>query len=135
MTWEPRPTPDVNPETEPFWEAAADEQFLLQECDDCGLVYYYPRAFCPDCFGENVSWIEAEGTGTVYSYSVSEQVAGWPEEKLPLVVAYVELAEGPRVMTNLIDCDPEDVAVGDEVEVRFEPAEDGDIAIPVFEPV
>jgi uncharacterized OB-fold protein len=135
MSWEPRPTPNVNPETEPYWEAAADERLLVQECQDCGLVYAYPRAHCPDCFSDDVEWIEAEGTGEVYTYTVSRQMSGWPEEDLPLILAYVELDEGPRITTNIVDCDPEDVEVGTSVEVQFVDTEDDSVGIPVFTPV
>ncbi|MFB6122649.1 MAG: Zn-ribbon domain-containing OB-fold protein [Haloferacaceae archaeon] len=133
-TWEPRPVPEVNPETEAFWRAADEGQFLLSACPDCGLVYHYPRSLCPDCFGDDVDWVEADGTGTVYAYSVSERVDGWPEDALPLVLAYVELAEGPRVMTNLVDVAPADVAIGMAVEVQFVPTEADDVAVPVFAP-
>jgi uncharacterized OB-fold protein len=135
MTWEPRPLPDVTPESEPYWEAAAEGRLLVRECNDCGLVFHYPRTICPDCTSEDVDWVEASGEGTVYTYSVTRQMSGWPEADLPLVVAYVELAEGPRMLTNLVDCAPEAVSVGDEVAVKFvETIEDG-IAIPVFCPV
>jgi uncharacterized OB-fold protein len=97
------------------------------------LVYYYPRTCCPDCLSEDVSWRQATGTGTVYTYSSAEQVAGWPEDELPLVVAYVELTEGPRIMTNIVDCDPSDIEVGMPVELLFLDTEE-DLAIPVFTP-
>lgn len=135
MSWEPRPLPEVTPESEPYWAAAAEGRLLLRECEDCGLVHYYPRALCPDCLGENVDWVEASGEGTVYTYSVAQQMSGWPEADLPLVVAYVELEEGPRMMTNLVDCDPEAVSVGDPVEVTFVETDREDVAIPVFRPV
>jgi uncharacterized OB-fold protein len=135
MTWEPRPTPNINPETEPYWEAAADERLLVQECQDCELVYAYPRAFCPDCFSDEVEWIEANGTGEVYTYTVSRQMSGWPEDKLPLILAYVELDEGPRITTNVVDCDPEDIKVGTSVEVQFVETENESVGIPVFTPV
>ena len=134
MSWEPRPLPEVTPESAAYWASAADGRLVLSECGDCGLVYHYPRALCPDCFGDDVSWIEAAGTGEVYSYSVAERVSGWPEAELPLIVAYVELDEGPRVVTN-IDADPEDVEVGTRVEVTFAGTDDEDVAIPLFEPV
>jgi hypothetical protein len=132
-SWEPRPTPDVTPETEAYWEGAAEGELLLKRCDKCGLEFHYPRALCPDCFGET-SWFEAAGTGEIYSYTVSEKVGGWPDEHLPLVSAYVELTEGPRMQSNIVDCDPAAVSVEMPVEVAFVPAEDGDIAIPVFTP-
>jgi hypothetical protein len=134
MSWEPRPVPEVTPESEPYWAGAAEGKLLLSECADCGLIYHYPRALCPDCFGENVSWLEASGTGEVYSYSVAHTMSGWPEEDLPLVLAYVELDEGPRVMTN-VRADPEDVAVGTRVRVEFVDTETEEaVAIPVFVP-
>lgn len=132
MTWEPRPLPDVTPESRPYWEAAADGEFLLRECTNCGLVYHYPRALCPDCLSDDVEWRQGSGEGTVYSYSVTEQVEGWPDDALPHVVAYVELDEGPRVMTNLVDCDPGEIEIGTLVTVRPIPTDDGDIGIPVF---
>lgn len=132
MTWEPRTMPDVTPETEQFWAGAARGEFLLRGCDECGFVFYYPRAMCPDCLSENVSWREATGLGEVYSYTVSHQVKAWPQDDLPLVHAFVELDEGPRLMTNLVNCDPDDVGIGARVEVLFEPTEDDDIAIPLF---
>lgn len=134
MTWEPRPLPDVTPETAPYWEAAAEGRLLVQECPDCGLVFHYPRAFCPDCFGDDVAWREAEGTGEVYSHSPAHTMSGWPEEDLPLVIAYVELDEGPRMVTN-VDADPEEVEIGTRVRVTFVETERADVAIPVFEPV
>jgi hypothetical protein len=134
MTWEPRPVPEVTPESEPYWRAASEGRLLLRECDDCGLVYHYPRALCPDCLSEDVAWREAAGTGEVYSYATSPSVAGWPDEDLPLVVAYVELDEGPRVMTN-VDAEPDAVEVGTRVRARFVETEENDVAVPVFEPV
>ena len=134
MSWEPRPVPEVTPESEDYWAGAADRKLLLSECQDCGLIYHYPRALCPDCFSGDVDWLEASGEGVVYSYSSAHTMSGWPEDDLPLVVAYVELDEGPRIMTN-IDADPESVEIGTHVAVDFVEAKDGDIGIPVFVPV
>lgn len=133
MTWNPRPVPDITPETERYWSAAADETLLVRECTECGLVYHYPRELCPDCFSDTVSWREANGTGTVYSYSTTRTMSGWPEEDSPLIVAYVELDEGPQLMTNL-ECDPNEIEIGTRVEVRFRTVEDTDAAVPVFVP-
>ena len=134
MSWEPRPIPDVTPETERYWRAAADGELLVCECGECGLVYHYPRSLCPDCFSENTHWRAASGRGEVYTYSTARTMSGWLEDDLPLVVAYVQLDEGPRLMTN-IDADPDDVSIGIPVEVTFVETEDDDIAVPVFVPV
>lgn len=135
MSWEPRPLPEVTPETAPFWEAAVDGKFLLRECKNCGLVYYYPRALCPDCLSDEVQWLKTEGTGEIYSFTITRRTSGWPQETLPLVYAYVELDEGPRVITNVVDCDPATVEIGQQVGVQFVETDENDIAIPVFTPV
>ncbi|MDX1748331.1 MAG: DUF5995 family protein, partial [Halobacteriales archaeon] len=82
----------------------------------------------------DTEWVPAKGTGTVYTYSVAERMSGWPTEHLPLVVTYVELAEGPRMLTTIANTDPEAVTVGMAVAVAFEPTEQDDIAIPMFVP-
>lgn len=136
MTWEPRRLPRITPETEAYWEAAGDEKLLLRECTECGLEYHYPRALCPDCLSDDVVWVEANGRGTVYTYTVSQRVEGWPEDALPAIPAFVELIDGPRMSTCLVDCTPEGVSVGMEVEVTFVTSSDHeDVAIPVFSPL
>lgn len=132
-TWGPRPLPDVTPETERYWAAASEGTLLLSYCSACDLYIYHPRARCPDCF-EETEWAESSGDGTVYSFSVAERMEGWPEEDLPLVVAYVELDEGPRVMTNIVGCDPDEIAIDDSVSAVFRQTEEDDVAVPVFQP-
>jgi uncharacterized OB-fold protein len=133
MTWEPRPLPDITPETEFYWEGAAEECLLVAECENCGLQFLYPRARCPDCFGE-ASPAEVEPRGEIYSYSVVEQLEGWPESKIPVIVAYVELDAGPRFITNVVDADPQNISIGTRVRAKFIRNEAGDIAVPVFTP-
>jgi len=127
----PRPAPPVNPETEPFWAAAAEGRLLVGYCPACDLHFFYPRARCPDCLGE-ADHAESEGVGEVYSYTVVRQAAGEYAEATPFVLAYVELAEGPRLLTNLVDVDPDAVTVGRDVEVCFQDA--GEYAVPRFRP-
>lgn len=131
MTWEPRPVPDVNPETEPFWERTAEGVLTLCECDECGLVFHYPRAHCPECFSERVESIDAAGTGEVYTHTTMESVPGWPDTAQPVTLAVVELDEGVRLLTNIVDSDPADVHVGAPVEVVFQETEEN-LAVPTF---
>lgn len=121
----PTPTPAATLETEPFWEAAADGRFVLPQCDDCEHVIWYPRLFCPECGSSDVSWIEASGSGSVYSFTVVEKGQGRWRDHSPYVLAYVELDEGPRVMTNIVGGDPDAVSVGSAVQAVFEPGKDG----------
>jgi uncharacterized OB-fold protein len=134
MNWEPRPVPEVNPESKDYWAGAADEKLLIGECEDCGFQFHIPRAFCPECFSESVSLVETAGTGSVYTYAVVRDMSGWPEEDIPLIVGYVALDEGPCLLTNIRNVDPSNLKIGDRVEVFFIPTERDDVSIPVFEP-
>lgn len=122
----PTPAPTVSPEARPYWEAAAQGRLLLPSCDACDLVIWYPRGVCPACGSTRITWEEASGRGTVYSYTVVRRGGVGPYRGAePYVLAYVELEEGPIVMTNIVDCDPAALAVGDPVEAVFASTDDG----------
>jgi uncharacterized OB-fold protein len=120
-------------ETAPFWDGCARGVLVLPRCDRCGELIWYPRRFCPFCASTSVSWVEVTGHGTVYSCTVLRRGEGAYREAAPFVLAYVELDEGPRVLTNIVGVAPEAVTVGMPVQVVFDPAGDGD-AIPRFRP-
>ncbi|MBT2208024.1 MULTISPECIES: Zn-ribbon domain-containing OB-fold protein [Actinomadura] len=130
----PAARPVVNPDTEEFWKATAEGRFIGRRCDDCGSAMWYPRPICPFCHSSNTRWEDFTGRGTVYSFSVVHRAGGEWKGVTPYVLAYVELEEGPRMMTNIVDCDVESVAIGDEVEVVFEDTGHGS-ALPRFRPV
>jgi uncharacterized OB-fold protein len=130
----PVPAPERTPETRPFWDATAAGRLVLACCDACGKVIWYPKTFCPDCGGLSVSWRESSGLGTVYSFSVVHRASGAFGDVVPFVVAYVELEEGPRVLTNIVGCDPQDVFIGQAVRVVFCDTGEGS-ALYRFEPV
>lgn len=115
----PAPPPPVNPETQPFWEATAQGRLSLARCRRCQTVIWYPRAICPECHSTEIEWFDASGRGTVYSYTVNHRGDGPYRDAGPYVLAYVELEEGPRVMTNLVEVDHDQLAVGMPVEVVF----------------
>ena len=126
------PQPDL--ETQPFWDAAKEGRFLLKKCADCGEYHFYPRPFCPKCWSENVEWAEASGRATLYTYSVIPTNDLPPfNERVPYVAAVVTLEEGPRVMTNIVDCEFDALQVDMPVEVTFRAISD-DFTIPVFTP-
>lgn len=127
------PTPDN--ETRPWWDAAADHRLLYKHCDDCGHDYFYPRSFCPACWSQDTDWVEASGRAVLYTYSVVHRndLPPWPD-RVPYVAAVVDLAEGPRMMTHVVDCEEEDLAVGMELEVTFREDADGGFTLPVFRP-
>ncbi len=110
-------TPDTNPETKPFFAAAAEGKFLVRRCTGCKKVHWYPRALCPFCFGE-CDWEEGSGKGKIYSLSVMKRGDAY-------AIAYVTLEEGPKMLTNIVDCDLDAIKIGDDVVVTFVPTTDG----------
>jgi uncharacterized protein len=131
MSTQPRklPAPPLNPENQRYFAAAAQGTLLIGKCNACGQGHFYPRVLCPHCFSENTEWIPARGTGVIYSYSTLHR--GVP---VPYTIAYVTLDEGVSMMTNLVDCDPAKLAIGQRVKALFTQAEDG-TKVPVFTPL
>lgn len=119
--------------TQPYWEAAKRNQLVVQHCPGCGHRAFPPRANCPACGEADLSWEPVSGQGTVYTFTVSHR-APHPVfgNQVPLVVAVVELIEGPRMITNIVGCDPSEVSVGSAVRVDFDPIDDSELVLPVF---
>ena len=134
MSTLPTPAPTVTQANAAFWAATAEGRFQLQRCNECDTVLWFPRRHCPSCWTENVSTFNASGKGVVYSFTVIRKGAMAYKESGPFVIAYVELAEGPRVMTNIVDCDVETVKVGMPVEVVWHDTGQGN-ALYRFRPV
>jgi uncharacterized protein len=122
------PAPRVLPESLPFWQAADEGRYLVKKCNSCGQVHHYPRDICPFCLSADTVWQESPGTGVVYSFSTMGQ------GDAAYTMAYVTLDEGVTVMSNLVDCDPTQVRIGQKVRVVFTPTEGGH-AVPMFTPV
>ena len=125
-------TPRADPDTRPYWEAARAGRLDLQRCGACNLLVWYPRRRCHRCGSDVLLWETMTGDGSVYAFTVVHRAPD-PSVEVPYVVALVDLAEGARIMTNLVDVDPADVRVGLPVRVRFRRLE-GDLALPVFGP-
>ena len=121
------PAPRVLPESLPFWQAADEGRYLVKKCNSCGQVHHYPRDICPFCLSADTVWQDSPGTGVVYSFSTMGQ------GDAAYTMAYVTLDEGVTVMTNLVDCDPSQVTIGQKVRVVFTPTEGGH-AVPLFTP-
>ena len=121
----------VTPETEPFWTAAAEGRLLLERCRSCGTVIWYPKPVCPSCHGRDLEWFEGSGRGTIYSFTVVRR--GGYASGGDHVLAYVELEEGPRVMTNIVVADPSTLACDQPVEAVFHDTGHGS-ALLRFEP-
>ena len=119
--------PDINMETAVYWESAKNGKLLVKTCKTCGKLHYYPRTICPHCLSSDTDWVEASGKGTIYTYSVMRRT------ETPYVIAYVTLEEGVTMLSNIVECDVDGVAVGQTVEVVFRDTEGGH-SLPVFRP-
>lgn len=128
----PLPTPDEF--SGPYWQGCAKHELLIQRCQNCGSYQDFPRGMCYRCSAENLEWVRASGRGTVYSFSTIYR-APTPEfaDDVPYTIALIELEEGIRMMSNIIDCAPEDIKIGMPVEVVFDKVTP-EITLPKFKP-
>src|ERR1700710_2819316 len=126
-----RARPKPTPETQHFWDGTQAGELRLQRCDACANVYFPPRPFCPSCASRKVSVFKASGKGKLYSYIIHHRPA--PGFTPPYSIAVVELEEGPRMMTNIVDCPqtPEALQLDMKVQVKFEKIDDK-TTLPLF---
>ncbi len=126
--------PTIEEETKVYWDGAREGNLLLAQCNACGKPHHYPRPICPFCWSDDVVQIQASGRATLYTYSTVFMNDLPPfGERLPYVAAMVDLEEGPRLATNMIECDPADLEVGMAVELVFLPLTE-EISAPFFRP-
>ena len=129
-----KPLPRIDEESKGYWEACQRRELVIQRCGACGVLRHYPRALCPRCLSDAVEWVRCSGRGTVYTFTVTHQnQAPGFRDALPYVLAYVELDEGVRLLTNIVECAPEAVRIGMAVEVVFEDATPA-VTLPKFRP-
>jgi len=116
-----KPLPVIDEETRPWWEALQRHELYVQKCRACGDLRYHPRAQCTNCLSPRTEWIRCSGRGTVYTFTATyqNQGAGF-RESLPYIMAWVELEEGVKMLTNLVECRPEEAKIGMPVEVVYE---------------
>lgn len=114
--------PEVDHLTKPFWDAAKEHKLVLQKCARCGAFQWYPKPLCEECGYNILVWTEVNGKGTIYSFTVIYHAKMNPafEKDTPYNIVIVELDEGPRMYSNLIDCPPQDLKIGMRVEVVFQ---------------
>ncbi|NNN01602.1 MAG: Zn-ribbon domain-containing OB-fold protein [Acidimicrobiaceae bacterium] len=130
-----KPVPVVAPWARPFWDAAREGRLILQHCEDCDRVIHYPRMVCPHCSSTKLDWRAASGRGTIYSFTVVQSNA--PSAfagDVPYVVAVIRLAEGVQMLSNIVECDHDELFCDQEVEVVFEHL-DEEFTLPKFRPV
>ncbi len=128
--------PSPTPETKPFWDGAKERRLCLQHCNDCQQFYFYPRSLCRHCLSRNVEWRTVSGRGRLHTFTVNYRTGRASPFSEPFVIAIVELEEGPRLMSNLVDVDADPAALRCDmaVEVVFADISD-EITLPRFRPI
>lgn len=128
-----RPKPVIDQESQPYWDGAREHKLLVQRCAGCGQHVFYPRVYCPHCHGDELTWIQASGRGTVYSLTVVRRAAGPAfADDVPYVIGLIDLEEGVRLLSRIQVSDPDDARIGMAVQVAFEDFDD--LSLPVFTP-
>lgn len=129
-----KPVPQPDPVTAPYWDSLKQHAIKIQRCNDTGKYFFYPRGLSPFTLSDNVSWESVTGRGTLHSFTIvyAMRAPGFAEE-VPYVVAIVELDEGPKMMTNLVDVEPEPskIAIGSRVEIVYDDVTE-EITLPKF---
>jgi len=132
----PKPLPEITELTKPLWEASKRGELLIQKCKKCGQAQWYPRPSCVNCGSRELEWVKSSGRGKVYSFTIVRQVIGNSPEfqkDIPFVVAEIDLEEGVRLYSSLVNIKPEEVQVDMPVEVVFEECTP-EISLPKFKP-
>lgn len=132
-----KPLPKSDPVTAPFWDSLKRESIEVQRCDDCSAFVFYPRALCPHCSSRQLKWTPVSGRGRIYTLTIVHKGPGSAfKGDAPYVVALVELDEGCRMMTNIIDvaADPDEVKIGMPVEIVYDHVT-AEVTLPKFRPV
>jgi uncharacterized OB-fold protein len=132
-----RPLPQpMTPEAQPYWDGAREGKLMIPQCRACGKPFMYPRVRCPFCASADIAWIQASGRGRLYSFEIAHQILNKAfRVKTPVVLAMVELEEGPRLLTNLVNVepDPSKLRCDMPVEVVFEKLTDR-VSLPMSQP-
>lgn len=133
-----KPLPRLGTLARQFWDFCRGHELRMQFCGNCNHWIWYPRAWCPNCGRrDTIHWKRLSGKGKVYSFTVIRQVINNSpsfNKDIPFVIALIELDEGPRIYSNIINVKPEEVNIGDRVEVYFEDITDS-ISLPKFKKV
>lgn len=132
-----RPLPQpITPEARPYWDGLREGKLMLPRCEECGHVFFYPRVLCPRCASRAITWVQASGRGRLHAFGIGHQSFNRAYTvRPPYVLAMIELEEGPRMLSNLVNVEPDPQAVTCDmpVEVVFETLTD-DVTLPLFQP-
>ena len=127
-----RPLPDTRNAGKTFWSAATEGRLLVPSCNACGQPFWHPRLRCPRCGSDDVGAITGSGKGTIHTFTIVRQTADpFFRTKLPYAVAMIDLDEGVRLLSNVVETSIEALHIGMRVEVLFEAAGEA-VSVPLF---
>ncbi|MBI5591643.1 MAG: Zn-ribbon domain-containing OB-fold protein [Deltaproteobacteria bacterium] len=130
-----KPMPIPTKWSRPFWDGAGQHKLLLKQCKDCGHIDHPPYLYCTECHSDDHEWIEASGKATLYAFAINEYGVPFPfMPDLPYVLGLVDLKEGPRMITNIVECDHNMLKNGMELEVVFEDVSK-EVSLPKWKPI
>jgi uncharacterized OB-fold protein len=130
----PLPTPTAI--TQPFWDALRQHKVRLQKCRGCARLIHYPRSRCPNCLSDRLDWTDVSGNGAVYTFTIARRAtAPQFQDEIPQRIAIVQLDEGPRLTTTLVNVEDADIKVGMRVRPVFEDQPGSEITLLRYEPV
>lgn len=130
-----KPMPVPTPGSRPFWKGLMDRKVMLQRCRDCSHTFHYPRILCPQCMSQSLDWVQASGRGTLYTYTICRRPTHpvFADES-PQLMAVVELEEGPRMTSTLVNVAEDEISIGMALEPVFERNEEAGITMLRFQP-
>ena len=125
-----KPVPIPDEASQPFYDGAREHRLMIQQCAACGVVIWPVKSRCDNCMQPTVNWVQASGKATLYSFALMHQVyhPGFASE-VPYIIAQVDLEEGLRILTNLVDCSSSDLQIGMPLAITDE------VTLPKFRPV
>ncbi|MDR3069908.1 MAG: OB-fold domain-containing protein [Propionibacteriaceae bacterium] len=127
-----RPLPTIIQDTARFWESAREHAVELQKCDECGYWRFYPGPVCHSCGSFAYTWTPISGKGKIWTYTVLYRARGNAyQDDVPIAIGLIELEEGAILMSNIIDCQPEDLKIGLEVIIDYGAIND-EVTLPLF---
>ena len=131
----PLPVPMNEELSRPFWDAAKRHELALPRCKTCSNIFFYPREQCPDCFSDDLDWTRVSGQGRLYSFTIVHQSAHPAfQPDTPHIYAIIQLNEGPKIPSNLVECEIEDARIDMAVEAVFDDVSE-DYTLVKFRPV
>jgi uncharacterized OB-fold protein len=132
-----RPVPQpITPEAKPYWDGLKEGKLMLPRCGACGHAFFYPRILCPRCQSRDITWFQASGKGRLHAFGIGHQSFNKAfKVPAPYVLAMIELEEGPRMMSNLINmvADPAAITCDMPVQIVFHKLTD-DVTVSLWEP-